>query len=148
MRGNLLHTALSASSRGSIPAHAGKPRAASDGHSPRQVYPRACGETALSFVDKNPSEGLSPRMRGNQTCTSGNAELAGSIPAHAGKPRAADRDILPAGVYPRACGETRWKNWHRFVTQGLSPRMRGNLGTPGKAIDWQGSIPAHAGKPL
>ena len=51
------------------------------------------------------------------------------------------------GVYPRACGGTRWPQWASHETRGLSPRVRGNpilVINPALGI---GSIPARAGEP-
>ena len=91
--------------------------------------------------------GLSPRIRGNPHRKVQLAQLAGSIPAHTGKP---PRDAVrrrSVGVYPRAYGETQDEPDHPADRAGLSPRIRGNLR---EAVDlWTrpGSIPAHTGKP-
>ena len=102
-------------------AHAGEPPGRFDGLSPRMrgnrkptcrprmrvssVYPRACGGTreARAFGDL---PGLSPRMRGNHHLC--NAQIDGSIPAHAGEPvtRYRSPGSCRIWVYPRACGGT------------------------------------------
>ena len=80
-----------------------------------------------------PTSGLSPPMRGNRW----------SI-------RSAAPRINVARVYPRPCGETHVSRGHRTGAEGLSPPMRGN--PQGRVRNVQscldGSIPAHAGKPL
>ena len=54
----------------------------------------------------------------------------------------------PAGlVYPRVCGGTIYRQTNMMPHQGLSPRVRGNLGS-NTWTGWQvGSIPACAGEP-
>ena len=74
------------SKRGSIPAPAGKPLAVGLGGLVDGVYPRACGETALSVVCGCFLAGLSPRLRGNRVPFPSHRWCLGSIPAPAGKP--------------------------------------------------------------
>ena len=132
---------------GSIPAHAGKPLWLLQPPGLRRVYPRACGETSGNPIERPPRKGLSPRMRGNRNADLLDVQGAGSIPAHAGKPRRR-RGWRPwSRVYPRACGETPSPEELSRVGRGLSPRMRGNQLGPGGHAHGQGSIPAHAGKP-
>ena len=73
---------------------------------------------------------------------------SGSIPACAGEPSS----CLPVGnfnrVYPRVCGGTRRRSPHPEPTEGLSPRVRGNLVADVAAYATAGSIPACAGEPL
>ena len=52
----------------------------------------------------------------------------GSIPARAGEPREAQRWALNFRVYPRACGGTSINHAIGYEKDGLSPRVRGNLG--------------------
>ena len=151
-----------------IPARAGEPILVRLHHGPYQVYPRACGGTSplptthpidtvypracggtcVIYIDGGPSEGLSPRVRGNRVTpvritqdrnglsprVRGNlvmiAEgvfLPRSIPARAGEPPA-----------PSPAGSTR----------GLSPRVRGNPWTLNDNRSGPGSIPARAGEPI
>ena len=60
------------------------------------------------------------------------------------------RVVLDAGdeVYPRACGGTFIKDYIAERGYGLSPRVRGNLGSGRKWATSIGSIPARAGEPL
>ena len=50
-------------------------------------------------------------------------------------------------VYPRGCGGTEGGRSRRHQSEGLSPRVRGNLPTPEAAPALPGSIPAGAGEP-
>ena len=92
-------------------------------------------------------EGLSPRGRGNRAAGSCGRPSPRSIPAWAGKPRAAYRPTKCFTVYPRVGGETRVTPVREFLTEGLSPRGRGNLAVAATAISTSRSIPAWAGKP-
>ena len=51
---------------GSIPACAGEPAVADCDAYAMPVYPRVCGGTVTGRTEKQESEGLSPRVRGNQ----------------------------------------------------------------------------------
>ena len=51
-------------------------------------------------------------------------------------------------VYPRTCGGTSMSSRSTSMASGLSPHMRGNLGSRRRGIRQQGSIPAHAGEPF
>ena len=127
MRGNRAARHGRGYRQGSIPAHAGEPSSRSSTIPWLRVYPRACGGTRCTTTGTWKAAGLSPRMRGNLPHTADPHDASGSIPAHAGEPRA-----VPRGV--------------GFLL-GLSPRMRGNLTAVESKIDDLGSIPAHAGEP-
>ena len=132
---------------GSIPAWAGKPprRPGADGD--RRVYPRVGGETSVVWVEMRDVPGLSPRGRGNRRGAAGSLDRLWSIPAWAGKPRAVGRHALGVRVYPRVGGETHSASVCRAMSDGLSPRGRGNLSQERLARALQRSIPAWAGKP-
>ncbi len=147
MRGNHAAEAHGENRRGSIPAHAGKPRHYGTLDVLKRVYPRPCGETATSAAGLVRFTGLSPPMRGNRGGLDAPGKAQGSIPAHAGKPRAGPRAGCRPRVYPRPCGETLKRFSRAFSRAGLSPPMRGNLGEGAKLLGNVGSIPAHAGKP-
>ena len=70
-----------------------------------------------------------------------------SIPACAGEPRPNANPGLKTAVYPRVCGGTRGKKRPSPAGNGLSPRVRGNPGRPGRRPSNSGSIPACAGEP-
>ena len=126
MRGNRVITRASVQKFGSIPAHAGKPAATVGRCLAPWVYPRACGETRRYGGTRLWLPGLSPRMRGNRGQPPHAPLHRGSIPAHAGKPRAVSAGAERLWVYPRACGETPAIERAHQRDGGLSPRMRGN----------------------
>ena len=112
----------------SIPAHTGKPG--------RTVTCATCGDT-----------GLSPPTRGSRLRPEhGRAELR-SIPAHTGKPFGVGELLLEEEVYPRPHGEARVAVNTRPIALGLSPPTRGSRECAGADLAYQGSIPAHTGKP-
>ena len=112
---------------GSIPACAGEPIAGILGFGQLRVYPRVCGGTILSAQYIREADGLSPRVRGNQT--------------------APGRASRPGPVYPRVCGGTTTGQYVGVVGDGLSPRVRGNHRVRGKRPLQLRSIPACAGEP-
>ena len=132
---------------GSIPACAGEPRHVPDAPRPASVYPRVCGGTVSCLARHIRQAGLSPRVRGNRAARRGASCLYGSIPACAGEP-----DTLPVlvqcnEVYPRVCGGTSIFMDEDLEIQGLSPRVRGNLGLRAAEAKADRSIPACAGEP-
>ena len=148
MRGNPIRPFRPRPGRGTIPAHAGEPIAASEAIAKRGDYPRACGGTELEAGMRNALKGLSPRMRGNRRQSAVDTFHRGTIPAHAGEPSEQVNPLVPTWDYPRACGGTGRLDAHSRARKGLSPRMRGNLSvTTWPAPTW-GTIPAHAGEPI
>ena len=134
-------------SRGSIPALAGKPHR--DGTPPvgRWVYPRARGEAHSRDGIDYRSEGLSPRSRGSLCRNIRYRTPTRSIPALAGKPMALHVRYELSQVYPRARGEALTLKDAGGGSWGLSPRSRGSPW--GNVVAWMSrrSIPALAGKP-
>ena len=111
----------------SIPAWAGKPQG---------VVPR--GRRFVVYP---------PRGRGNLLGVTISRAHIGSIPAWAGKPGRDRPGYLRPTVYPRVGGETHVPDLPLTVVAGLSPRGRGNPGSPASSSAPGGSIPAWAGKP-
>ena len=147
VRGNPPSARAGGSHPGSIPACAGEPSVARLCTRKAWVYPRVCGGTdAIGHVLAAPS-GLSPRVRGNLRHEHGRQQSYRSIPACAGEPtRTPSRRLCPR-VYPRVCGGTRYYRRVVALKQGLSPRVRGNLGRVAVRLRVPGSIPACAGEP-
>ena len=74
-------------------------------------------------------------------------EVFGSIPAWAGKPCLSTKAAWVRWVYPRVGGGTGLARSLFGLCQGLSPRVRGNLGAGMASRRVYGSIPAWAGEP-
>ena len=131
----------------SIPACAGEPHQQLRFPSLAPVYPRVCGGTATPAATEPDAPGLSPRVRGNLRRAVTGAMGHGSIPACAGEPLGIPTDPTWARVYPRVCGGTIVVQRHEGEEEGLSPRVRGNLGHLHQPPPQHGSIPACAGEP-
>ena len=148
VRGNRDTRATCGCQPGSIPACAGEPRPTANLWKACWVYPRVCGGTPRNSSRNADTEGLSPRVRGNQTCPTCRCLAKRSIPACAGEPPHCQCHARENPVYPRVCGGTgpRWGRGRCLA--GLSPRVRGNL--CGSRIRECGarSIPACAGEPM
>ena len=94
---------------GSIPACTGEPRRIlrrNDLHW-HEVYPRVYGGTDMGQMSHRISKGLSPRVRGNHSATSGFMFIPRSIPACTGEPHAYRRNARTLWVYPACTGEPR-----------------------------------------
>ena len=147
VRGNPTPAPDAFSSRRSIPACAGEPQADVGSAETTEVYPRVCGGTQCRRLSMSRTEGLSPRVRGNLGDTARVHGRRGSIPACAGEPLPAHSPAGESRVYPRVCGGTRVRSGVPMRKRGLSPRVRGNLGSWRLAPMSSGSIPACAGEP-
>ena len=86
VRGNQRFAAVLRVESGSIPAGAGEPDQPLKFSRAAGVYPRGCGGTQQRLTLHRSSEGLSPRVRGNQGVVNSDLPLMGSIPAGAGEP--------------------------------------------------------------
>ena len=75
---------------GSIPAGAGEPSTTPRRRRRSWVYPRGCGGTGPVVSRSSSSQGLSPRVRGNQVLQRLVEAGPGSIPAGAGEPTSGD----------------------------------------------------------
>ena len=92
--------------RRSIPAHAGEPNPEALDKTRARVYPRPRGGTARRRLYRDRRRGLSPPTRGNLPAQNPNPIGIGSIPAHAGEPRAYKQGGEQRWVYPRPRGGT------------------------------------------
>ncbi len=148
VRGNPRRLGLMCGPRRSIPACAGEPDTTAS-HVPRRtVYPRVCGGTRHICHPAIFSPGLSPRVRGNRSCSAPLASGRGSIPACAGEPEGENDPVGIHRVYPRVCGGTRFSHAIDPLSKGLSPRVRGNRPYRVSSSPVRRSIPACAGEPL
>ena len=131
----------------SIPAHAGEPSVVISPSIIAEVYPRPRGGTCIRCRCSRSRSGLSPPTRGNLAHAVYRSELRWSIPAHAGEPRRAARELFEQGVYPRPRGGTGSTRVEPASSGGLSPPTRGNRFSCCSRLTFFGSIPAHAGEP-
>ena len=106
-----------------------------------------CGGTFRRVAASSPVSGLSPRVRGNRHWHLFSLRRHRSIPACAGEPKAQVPSGSGVTVYPRVCGGTTVGDLVAVATEGLSPRVRGNLGAWPDGDGRRGSIPACAGEP-
>ena len=147
MRGNRAGKRQPRAEYGSIPAYAGEPVPPQLRQRLQKVYPRVCGGTRPLRKGNPMDEGLSPRMRGNHYPTRRPHRAGRSIPAYAGEPWGLASRRRRRRVYPRVCGGTGYTIAVGGKSQGLSPRMRGNLCHCYPSADPARSIPAYAGEP-
>ncbi len=90
MRGSRRRLAHAGRGRGSTPAYAGIPRAATTCSHQGSVYPRVCGDPRLvGAIPRHPA-GLPPRMRGSHGRSRHHQRGRGSTPAYAGIPDRSD----------------------------------------------------------
>ena len=147
VRGNQAGSGRSLHVFGSIPACAGEPPPLCPRYLCPGVYPRVCGGTAHSSTPCACIRGLSPRVRGNLACPGRRLGDERSIPACAGEPQQDHISRRAGQVYPRVCGGTKVACGLLLRLRGLSPRVRGNLGTAVPSDAAGLSIPACAGEP-
>ena len=132
---------------GSIPACTGEPRRTLSASGEVRVYPRVYGGTRHATRWHSLAQGLSPRVRGNPALCPDIRTDSGSIPACTGEPLHPNLDLIGREVYPRVYGGT-GEGLHEHLTgEGLSPRVRGNLGRHPPRYYRVGSIPACTGEP-
>ena len=148
VRGNPARKGKTAAANGSIPACAGEPSGWTAAGRGQSVYPRVCGGTMVQSVALATAVGLSPRVRGNHQSPARSGMRDRSIPACAGEPHTLPEIVRRGEVYPRVCGGTRVGLRLAVGSNGLSPRVRGNLPLYDPAQDAIRSIPACAGEPM
>ena len=148
VRGNHLMVSQAYKDLRSIPACAGEPTSATLKWIADWVYPRVCGGTSSVDRHSRETDGLSPRVRGNQCHLTRDEASPRSIPACAGEPPSYLSSGANARVYPRVCGGTGHYLDVHSSRIGLSPRVRGNLIHPLSHSLLPRSIPACAGEPL
>ena len=147
VRGNLRRRQFPVRNARSIPACAGEPAVRAEGRRVARVYPRVCGGTGRGPREAVLTNGLSPRVRGNQGPAFTGLYIVRSIPACAGEPPEMKLPIIQSRVYPRVCGGTESRQSPPAVPPGLSPRVRGNHHPSAPRLIRRGSIPACAGEP-
>ena len=131
---------------GIIPAHAGKTQLSSAATSPPWDHPRSRGENILVPSSSVNGKGSSPLTRGKPPLESHQSRSPRIIPAHAGK---TTPDGGRGGVsrdHPRSRGENGQGAVVTDRVPGSSPLTRGKRGASRAEDDFDGIIPAHAGK--
>ena len=147
VRGNPQPTKRHSAPARSIPACAGEPYRGTYNGFVQRVYPRVCGGTERSDDPAVWVQGLSPRVRGNQSLPGSKPQRSWSIPACAGEPQIGRCGAWAPTVYPRVCGGTVEGGAKYMSVEGLSPRVRGNPVHQRIHEAAPRSIPACAGEP-
>ena len=133
-------------SPGLIPAHAGKTPRRRRGGWYSGAHPRSRGENSAALGYETPSRGSSPLTRGKHHRRRQRAQTCGLIPAHAGKTPAGRGGGVGARAHPRSRGENHGEHFGGGLIEGSSPLTRGKQRRVDESADWEGLIPAHAGK--
>ena len=137
---------MSPSSRGLIPAHAGKTTYAELRIQTNGAHPRSRGENLFERERYARSMGSSPLTRGKPAVPSHDMAPARLIPAHAGKTPGAEHVGAVVPAHPRSRGENDPTSADLATRFGSSPLTRGKpvrlLVDPTRTR----LIPAHAGK--
>ena len=147
VRGNLCASSAVKSASGPIPACAGQPTPRRPMAISSRAYPRVCGATIPMKTRRTPTDGLSPRVRGNPVAELHGDARVGPIPACAGQPFLFRSHAASLRAYPRVCGATQTNLLIHVAPLGLSPRVRGNPSVVCCAGAFMGPIPACAGQP-
>jgi len=113
----------------------------------RWDYPRVGGGTRHTYRQRVAGIGLSPRGRGNLRSGQHQDHSPRTIPAWAGEPWPREAREGSGGDYPRVGGGTRQGFKRLIITEGLSPRGRGNLVAVSLLSSSSRTIPAWAGEP-
>ena len=145
-RGKLPGPRDSPSSRGLIPAHAGKTRHYTDAYGYCRAHPRSRGENCEPRAPLLHRDGSSPLTRGKPKA--GLDLLLGGrlIPAHAGKTTWTTPCSRPTAAHPRSRGENYMDDTLFASDSGSSPLTRGKLRPRRSHALRRRLIPAHAGK--
>ena len=146
MRGKRGFCFCNSSTKGLIPACAGKTFPQRAEARSQWAHPRVCGENHSRVDGTFTKLGSSPRVRGKPLPAWRASSVQGLIPACAGKtPRRVARS-MPIAAHPRVCGENLFVSPYVFRSLGSSPRVRGKQETQDAAEKWTRLIPACAGK--
>ena len=126
-RGKRSMMSLASSSRGNIPACAGKtgPLAWTSLTSPE--HPRVRGENKVSAAEADYGSGTSPRARGKPMILDMTCGARRNIPACAGKTTRCGLDHIFGAEHPRVRGENLRPHQATRPKIGTSPRARGKL---------------------
>ena len=129
-----------------IPAHAGKTRCLLRRLSRARAHPRSRGENDRDDINGATASGSSPLTRGKQALLVGQQDVAGLIPAHAGKTALVFYPRRCGPAHPRSRGENPKTRSDSFLDPGSSPLTRGKPDLHQVIAAKRRLIPAHAGK--
>ena len=146
VRGKPTHTLTQRVNARLIPACAGKTSSKSAVLPIRRAHPRVCGENTLENLEKRGVHGSSPRVRGKRQLASQRPCFRGLIPACAGKTFSGEDFTGGKRAHPRVCGENGRGAPPQLHKAGSSPRVRGKQKGSTFDFEWNGLIPACAGK--
>ena len=131
---------------GLIPAHAGKTHHDHPSGASGAAHPRSRGENYLSSPARHLKQGSSPLTRGKLRLIREDDNIAGLIPAHAGKTPCGLSSRISRPAHPRSRGENSLRAILTHIETGSSPLTRGKLQCSFQVIGGSRLIPAHAGK--
>ena len=136
------------SSRGLIPAHAGKTTVSGDRAHERRAHPRSRGENRDGVLKSMSIGGSSPLTRGKPPEDGSLTGALRLIPAHAGKTSWGPTWGRCCTAHPRSRGENLNEKAQGTPTNGSSPLTRGKPERGLHGAERGRLIPAHAGKTL
>ena len=145
-RGKRCFDVYSYTTRGLIPAHAGKTVDRDTPTTGNWAHPRSRGENDARRSGGRRVGGSSPLTRGKPSVMHARRIVEGLIPAHAGKTLGRSRRSFPRRAHPRSRGENSLPRSSRSSRLGSSPLTRGKLPCHVGTAFIDGLIPAHAGK--
>ena len=131
---------------GLIPAHAGKTHHDHPSGASGAAHPRSRGENYLSSPARHLKQGSSPLTRGKLRLIREDDNIAGLIPAHAGKTPCGLSSRISRPAHPRSRGENFSVPFRLSEEAGSSPLTRGKRAIHVIAGPTMRLIPAHAGK--
>ena len=113
------------SSRGLIPAHAGKTTVSGDRAHERRAHPRSRGENYATRRDPRRPSDSSPLTRGKLGVVARRRPMRRLIPAHAGKTQRTSPFPPSRTTHPRSRGENAGRTVDVLVAPDSSPLTRG-----------------------
>ena len=131
---------------GLIPAHAGKTKEGKVAVLALGAHPRSRGENSYTASPEQDPKGSSPLTRGKLSGWMPRPRPRRLIPAHAGKTSSRSSTSTPPAAHPRSRGENTGEIEDAVREAGSSPLTRGKRGASRAEDDFDGLIPAHAGK--
>ena len=146
VRGEAKQACASRRLAGIIPAGAGRSSSSPSSFWSRRDHPRGCGEKMATTAPSRRSAGSSPRVRGEVFIQTSFRPFWGIIPAGAGRSLLEFARRSAGWDHPRGCGEKNTSRIIRMLTQGSSPRVRGEVCLGEHSLSPGGIIPAGAGR--